>query len=203
MTKPVYEIKTIDSMDELDRGSVAVVDTYNWGGEYRPKVFATLCYVRDKGFGVRLWCEEKNPRAVFTEPNSGVCRDSCLEFFADFKPETGKGYVNFEGNSIGTMLCFLGPDRFSRKPVVELGVPHPQPKAFKTDDTWGWELFIPLSFIETLYGDAKFEKGSHIRANFYKCGDDCEVVHYASFTKIESENPDYHRPEAFAEMEIV
>ena len=198
-----YKIKTISSPAELDRGSVARVDVYNWGGDYRPEVRAVLCYVRDQGFLIRMTAVESDPLSVQTEPNSAVCTDSCLEFFANFKPELpDSGYINFEVNSIGTTLSFYGPDRFTRTSLVELGLEHPKPRAFRTEKEWGWEYLIPLDTIRRVYGNADYKAGDAIRANFYKCGDHTAAVHYASFTKIGSDHPDFHRPEAFARMEI-
>ncbi len=198
-----YSIKTISDPSEIDRGSVVDVNVYNWGGDYRPEVKAVVCYVRDKGFLVRMTAKETNPLSVQTEPNSSVCTDSCLEFFANFKPELpGSGYINFEVNSIGTTLSFYGPDRYSRTSLVDLGIEHPKPRAFRTENQWGWEYLIPLSTIRKVYGSADYKAGDVIRANFYKCGDHTEAVHYASFTRIDAEHPDFHRPEAFACMEI-
>ena len=199
-----YRIKTIASPAQIGEGSVVPVSVYNWGGDYRPEVKAVLCYVREQGFLVRLTAKETDPLAVQTEPNSGVCTDSCLEFFANFKPELpGSGYINLEVNAIGTTLAFYGPDRFTRTSLIDLGAGHPQPRAFRTEQEWGWEYLIPLTVIEKVYGDASFKTGDVIRANFYKCGDHTEVEHYASFTKIASDHPDFHRPESFGFMQIV
>ena len=199
-----YKIKTISDTSEIGKGNVVDVDIYNWGSDYRPEVKAVLCYVKDQGFLIRMSTKEKDPLSVQTEPNSAVCTDSCLEFFANFKPAiAGSGYINFEVNSIGTTLSFYGPDRFSRTSLVDLGIMHPTPRAFKTEDEWGWEYLIPLATIERVYGNAEFKTGDVIRANFYKCGDNTAIPHYASFTKIDIDHPDYHCPAFFADMEIV
>ena len=198
-----YQIKTMSDPSRLCGGNAAEVSVCNWGGDYRPEVRAVLCYVKDQGFLIRMTAAEQNPLSVQTAPNSAVCTDSCLEFFANFKPELpGSGYINFEVNSIGTTLSFYGPDRFTRTSLVELGAEHPKPRAFRSENEWGWEYLIPLSLIEKVYGNADYKTGDVIRANFYKCGDHTEHVHYLSFTAIQSDHPDFHRPEAFARMEI-
>lgn len=208
-----YEIKTIDDISEIEKGNVVNVDIYNWGGDYRPVTKAVVCYVKHQGFAVRMTCEEKNPRATFTQPNARVCRDSCLEFFCNFKPlDIEKGYMNFEGNANGSMLCYYGPvTEFEydgphrlgdRAPVVEMGYDHPTPRIIKTENYWGWELLIPISLIKNIYGDAEFHTGDLIRGNFYKCGDLTEQRHYGSFTKIDFPRPYFMLPEFFADMII-
>ena len=202
-----YEIKTIDDISEIKRGNTADISVYNWGGDYRPVSRAVLCYVRDQGFAVRLTSEEQNPRTTQFEPNSRVYEDSCLEFFANFAPSVpGSGYINFEGNSAGTILCTYGcpdgrPDR-KRIPVTALGCPHPRPQPIRSKSLWGWELLIPLSFIRTIYGSAEFHTGSRIRGSFFKCGDLTEHPHYGSFTKIDWPTPNFHRTEFFADMAV-
>ena len=117
----MYEIKTIRSADEIESGNVAEIAVYNWGGEYRPVSRAILAFIPDEGFLLKIWSEEQRPRATFTGKNEGVCRDSCLEFFANFKPELAhSGYINFECNANGALLCCYGEDRYDRKTVIEI-----------------------------------------------------------------------------------
>ena len=39
---------------------------------------------------------------------------------------------------------------------------------------------------------------SIVRANFYKCGDDCEIQHYLAFSPVTTLPPGFHNPECFA-----
>ena len=202
-----YEIRTIGDISEMDKGCPAEIGVYNWGGDYRPASRAVLCYVKNRGFAVRLTSREENPRAVQTEPNSAVCEDSCLEFFVNFAPELpGSGYLNFEGNAAGTMLCQCGgPLRepgAKRVPLTSLGCPHPRPRVIREKGLWGWELLIPLETIRAVYGAADFKAGSRIRGNFYKCGNLTGHPHYGSFTKIDLPEPNFHCPRFFADMII-
>lgn len=208
-----YAIKTIYDRSEIERGAIVPVDIYNWGGDYRPVTTAVVCYVKGEGFAVRMTCEEKHPRATFTQPNARVCRDSCLEFYVNFFPDVpGCGHMNFEGNALGSMLCYYGPveqgiyDCFlleDRAPVLGMGYEHPKPRAFQNEKYWGWELMIPLSLIRNVYGRADFHTGSRLTGNFYKCGDRTEHPHYASFTRIDLPHPNFRHPEFFADMTIV
>lgn len=200
----MYKIKRISSMVDIEQGELAEVNVYNWGGEYRPLVYAKLCYVENEGFGLKLYCEEKNPLARHTpdEKNAMVCKDSCLEMFADFKPTLQKGYINFEANANGSLLCEFGKDNQDRKFLVDMGLKHPTVTPFKTETEWGYTLFVPFSLIKQLYGNAEFCKGDMLRVGFFKCGDETEQPHYASFTEIKWEYPSFHRPQFFADMII-
>lgn len=199
-----YEVKIIESMDQLDQGNAAPVDIYNWGGDYRPETYGILCYVRDQGFAVRMMCKEKDPVAVMTQQDSYVSMDSCLEAFLDCDPSQGIGYFNFEGNAIGTMLeCFGLPDKHPRMRLAANGYDHPLPKVIRRGDYWGWELLIPLDLVRAFYGDVAFAPGHKMRGDFYKCGDKTAQKHYGSYTAIDWPTPNFHRPEFFADMVIV
>ena len=199
----MYTIKTIRSAAEIESGSVADISLYVWGCEYQPVSKAILCFEPGVGFRLRIWSEESNPRATYTTINDAVCRDSCLEFFANFKPELEhSGYINCECNANGALHCFYGEGRHDRRPVIDMGAEHPSPVPFKTETTWGYDLLIPLELIETVYGNADYKTGSIIRANFYKCGDDTGAPHYGAYAKIDWPHPDFHRPEFFADMII-
>lgn len=198
-----YQIKTIDDVSKVCEGNIAEINVYNWGGEYRPYAQGKLCYVKEKGFVVELMCKENNPRATYTEQNSPVCRDSCLEFFANFAPEKeGTGYVNFEGNANGALLCCYGKNVMERQTVAEMGIAHPKAEVFKTETEWGYRVFIPLSLIEKIYGKKTFRAGDHITGNFFKCGDDTAQPHFGSYTKIDYPHPSFHQPTFFADMVI-
>ncbi len=175
------------------------IDKYVWGGEYRPKTYAEIYFVRDVGFWVRMTCFEKNPIARFYEINDPVHEDSCLEFFADFAPLLSSGYINIEVNANGATHCEFGQgrgDRFqfdaniSPKPVVTIG-----------EECWQVEYIVKLEVISKIYGkEIAYEVGDIICGNFYKCGDKTEIEHYGSFAPIGTEFPDFHRPEFFDEF---
>ena len=67
----------------------------------------------------------------------------------------------------------------------------------------GWELVlsIPLELVEKLWG-VKANSGTWFRANFYSCGDETPLPHYASWNPVETESPDFHRPEFFGNVII-
>ena len=195
-----YKVVRVNGAPDWSGVEKLAVEVCPWGGEYRPAVFAQAAYETEKGFHVRMLCEEAEPLAVYTQPDDPVCQDSCMEFFADFAPEKGVGYVNLEANSAGTMLLGLGVERHGRARVRALGCPLPQLTAFREGNFWGWQAFIPLEMIAALYGKDSFAAGDVIRANFYKCGDKTAVGHYIGWNPIEAAGPDYHRPECFGQL---
>ena len=68
----------------------------------------------------------------------------------------------------------------------------------RTED--GWEVYyqIPLEYIRLFYPE--FDFSGALRANIYKCGDQTVNKHYLSWNPIDSEKPDFHRPEDFGIM---
>ena len=202
-----YKIKTISDISQVDKGQVAQIDVYNWGGKYKPKALGILCYIKDQGFILRMRCIESNPTAKYIEQNKPVCRDSCLVFFVNFKPQNeNSGYINFECNALGSLLCAYGNSVFTRNTIVSMGLEHPNVESFNSDTEWGFDIFIPLTLISGVYNNADFNIGDSIRGNFYKCGDSTKEPHYGSFTMINVATipaPSFHQPNFFAEMVIV
>lgn len=202
-----YRIKTVSSIDAIDWEQVgkAFVDTYLWlDNGYEPKTFAQLVFVEEYGFVVRMTSCEKDPRATHKYTDELVCQDSCMEFFAQFS-DTDERYVNIEMNPCGTVLAFIGKDRFDRTSVRELTGSTFEVTAERTDDTWSVTARVPLSKLTELYSmdSSLFAPGYRFRGNFYKCGDLCEIPHYGMWNPVGTESPDFHRPEFFGEFEIL
>ena len=197
-----YEMPMVKSREEIASAPALSVSNYMWAEGYTPTVTAQSVYVENEGFFIKMICLEKNPKAVYTEKDSPVHKDSCLEFFANFSPETDGRYINFEANANGALHCKIGPGRGNRIPLRALSVPQPELQARVEEEKWGVTLFIPLACITALYGRTGYKSGDCIRANFYKCGDETEIPHYGAWSKIDLPKPDFHRPEFFGEIEI-
>lgn len=169
------------------------LDQILWEPDCGIRAFAQLAY-DDERLYVHLRAVEKDIRAENTELLSPVYQDSCLEFF--FMPENETRYFNFEINPNGCLYCGFGHGRkdstaLARGDFAELF----RITSDRTDD--GWEVFysIPLEYLQLFCPDFAFEGG--LRANFYKCGDKTAQKHYLAWNKVNSEKPDYHRPEDF------
>ncbi len=197
----MYNIKITCSPVNWEEIEALEVKEYCWGGEYRPYVSFKIAFVPGEGFYVKSYCEETDPRATYTAPNSPVCRDSCLEFFAAFDITRPDVYINYEINPNGCALVQFGDVKEQRPLLSADKMPSPQP--YKTENAWGWELFISLDVLNTCFGEIDYKAGTVIRANCFKCGDDTAVAHYGSWNPIDWPFPSFHRPQFFGEMTIV
>ncbi|OGO91715.1 MAG: hypothetical protein A2Y17_13155 [Clostridiales bacterium GWF2_38_85] len=192
-----YIVKTVDSIN-FDKVNIANIDKFVWGTAYTPKTYAKLIYVKNKGLALRITCEEKNPKAVYTKFYEPVYKDSCVEMFVTFD---GVSYMNIEMNSNGATLIGFGSSRHGRTHIDQL-IPIPEVKAEKSENTWNAEIFLPEADILKLYPDFKFESGARFKGNFYKCGDETEIEHYGMWSPVGTEKPDFHRPEYFGDFII-
>lgn len=63
---------------------------------------------------------------------------------------------------------------------------------------FAWNLLVAIPFeLIGLDGNNLPEK---LYANFYKCADGTSLPHYLSWSPIETEKPDFHRPDFFGEI---
>src|SRR5579862_5652933 len=70
---------------------------------HRPAVQAKVLY-DDAGIYLTFHVRDQYVICKRTEPQSPVCKDSCVEAFLQPKPD--KGYFNFEVNCGGTILLY-------------------------------------------------------------------------------------------------
>lgn len=195
-----YQVKTVT--EKVDWAQIERIDimNYPWGSDYMPHTSAWLYRVEGEGFYLKMRCEENEPKAVYKEANDPVYKDSCMEFFANFYPEDEKaGYMNFEMNSNGAILCEYGHpgNRFYLK---DKGFDYPKPIVTKGEGYWEVELMIPDTLIQAVYGYDHMTTSGRIKGNFYKCGDETHTAHYGCWNPIENEYPAFHKPEFFGEL---
>lgn len=202
----IYRISCIGKGLKPDWNAVpsALISHYQWPENgYRPEAWAQACH-DGQAIHVRLSAREKNPRAICTQTNDMVCCDSCLEFFVQASPGADGRYLNFEFNARGTMLLGLGHDRYHRVLLDKdvLDVLDVQPYAIEAggQSQWGVCFTIPETFLRQIFPFFRMESGAALRGNFYKCGDETEFPHYASWNPVLSARPDFHRPEYFADL---
>ena len=152
-------------------------------------------------FSVAFTVEEPSDcfRSEVKENNGHSWEDSCVEIFLQ-NPTNPEEYFNFEITSRGFMLAAKGKDRNNRTPI-------PQADADKVIRTkqiasvagnlicWGMTVQIPASVL----GLKSFD-GIKLKGNLYKCGDLAKTPHYLSAFPIDTEKPDFHRPEFFKEF---
>jgi hypothetical protein len=138
-------------------------------------------------------------RAEVMEDNGHSWEDSCVEIFLQ-NPANASEYFNFEVTSRGCLLAARGTDRENRTMLGESQLS--QIKRTKQLASvigefisWGISVRIPAS----LFGINSFE-GVCLRGNMYKCADKAKTPHYLSAFPIDTEKPDFHRPEFFQEL---
>ncbi len=200
--KKEYQVKYYENESDIDFESLPIgnIDSYVWSDKYTPKAWFKLCYVKDKGFFLRLRCDEKDPRCECEGYMSPVYTDSCLEFFADY---ANGGYINIECNSKGACLIAHGVGRGNRTPLLDIASDIPKVSPVSEDELWGVNVFIALEILEKVYGKLEIGVGYEFLGNAYKCGDKCDIPHYGTWNPIGTERPDFHRPEYFGKFKIV
>lgn len=127
--------------------------------------------------------------------------DSCVEIFIE-NPNNPSEYYNFETTCRGYLLAAHGTGRENRtllndadmskvirvkKPVSVIG----------NFITWGMQISIPAQ----IFGLSSF-KDATIRGNLYKCADKAKTPHYLSAFPVDTEKPDFHRPEFFENLAL-
>ena len=191
-----YTIALAGNEDERKQAPGLLLNHALWEADCGIRAEARICHDGENLY-VYLKAAEKEIRAEYSAPLSPVHEDSCLEFF--FRPEGDERYLNFEINPNGCLHIGFGPDRESRVRVL----PHEPGKLFRirtgrTADGWEAEYRIPVSFLKIFYPD--FRCAGKLHANVYKCGDKTFHPHYLAWNPVETEKPDFHRPEYFGEM---
>lgn len=175
----------------------------NWvanQGKALPTVFAE-CEPSSDCFTVRFSVEEPSDcfRAEVMEDNGSSWEDSCVEIFLQ-NPSNPAEYFNFETTSRGYLLAAHGPDRHSRTKLSQQEID----SVVRTKELasvagnlvcWGVTVQIPA----TIFGLKSFD-GVSLKGNLYKCADKSKTPHYLSAFPIETEKPDFHRPEFFQEF---
>ena len=181
----------------------ACIDNFFWYEGHTPATTARLVYVEGEGFLLHMTCAESSPKATYRHYNEDVYKDSCMEFFCDY---LGDGrYINMEMNALGTLLSCIGPDRYDRTPVADLSGGELFPvKGTLSEGEWCVDATIPKALLCRILGveDIPFGHGYTFRANFYKCGDETDVIHYGMWSPIGTEKADFHRPEYFGTLII-
>ena len=172
----------------------------NWAanqGTALPTVMANIT-VSTEFFQVDFSVEEPIDcfRAEVMEDCGRSWEDSCVEIFLQ-NPANPAEYYNFETTSRGFLLAAHGPDRDNRTILDSAQLAQVQRSkqlASVIGDfvCWGMSVRIPAS----LFGLTSFE-GVQLRGNLYKCADKSKTPHYLSAFPIETEKPDFHRPEFF------
>ena len=186
------------TLEGLDRHSIGCV---NWQEfPYRPSVGFHIAH-SDKSVAILFEVTEDHVKAVTTEDNGPVWKDSCVEFFV--LESDAKHYVNFEMNCIGAMLAARRTtrndlERFTREQLLRIrritSLPYEPTDSAGPGQTWWAIEVIPFTTL------GYTSKPEALRANLYKCGDGCNQAHFLSWSPIDIPTPNFHRPDFFGEI---
>lgn len=202
MDLKVYnELCFYDEIVQFEKECFHRLTSYHWESEppYRPMTFFKVGVVSGNLVAV-LKCYEENPRTLCVNRDDPVYTDSCLEFFV--APVDGRDeYINIEMNSKGVYLSEFGKGKYDRVLISTLTDKSPLIEPFNGKDIngtfWGVKVTLTKEFICELYNVVDFNY-TKIKANFYKCGDNCETPHYLAFSPVTTLPPGFHNPECFA-----
>ena len=178
---------------------------------HRPQTIARVLHDQ-KGIHGLFQVHDRFIRCVRTEYGSEVWKDSCVEFFAQPKPDCG--HFNFEFNCGGAFLCSYvvdptrTPDGFkqftrvpwgmARRIQVHTSLPRVVEPEMIEPVTWTLQFFVPFSLFESFIGPLGDVGGQTWRGNFYKCGDETSHPHWASWSPVDELN--FHLPRCFGNI---
>ncbi len=191
----------------LEKNTVTTpIQTINWKEvDYKPVVNFRIGHTKNE-IWLKYYVREKHIRAMETNTNGAVYKDSCVEFFIS---HDGENYYNFEFNCIGVTHLAWGAGRHDRKLVDPAIVESIEiesslgDKPFESrSGDFEWEMMICIPIDCFAYSRLKSLEGLQARANFYKCGDETAIPHYVTWNPIGTEKPDYHRPEYFGKIQF-
>ena len=193
-------------------GQAETLDVSNFRPEssaHHPRVQARLLH---DGAAIYVFfrVEDRYVRSVQTRYLGPVCTDSCVEWFAQPRPD--KGYINFEVNCGGTLHSSYiedptrVPGGFERFVYVDehwanqVSLLHSMPAVVEPEitqpTTWTVAYRAPLALFEAYTGALGQLSGQQWMANFYKCGDQTSQPHWAAWSPVQELN--FHRPQDFA-----
>ena len=135
---------------------------------------------------------EPSVKAEYSEINSRVWEESCSELFLSF--------------GIGCILAEHGKERFNREllnPEIIENI-----KVFSTlgsipfgirNEKTTYELSVKIPKKVFVFDGCRIDTIS-LTGNIYKCADKSPTPHYMTLFEIETEKPDFHRPEFFKKL---
>ena len=210
----VKQIKTAQPVSLSEVGSLlestteqVKINVLNWEKDfpYRPGLMFRIAHIGDE-IWLKYYVNEKNILAQETRTNGDVYKDSTVEFFISVD---NKNYYNFEFNCIGIIHIGHGEGRNNRTPVkpsiaekIEIKSTLGNLPFAEKSGNFDWEMTIRIPIECFTFDKLETLNGLKATANFYKCGDETSDPHFVTWNPIETENPDYHRPEFFGKVKF-
>ncbi len=193
--------------EELDFKVCAEADIKEFGwrkNDYMPETMFRLCW-NHSGLAVEAVSYETRLRQEAETDGKDVWHDSCMEFF--FGPvEAEHRYINLEVNPKGTIVMGFGGGKTGRIRLEETCKPRLalSTQIREKEGLWLVRYMISFELLGELFElPPNEEYFRELQANFYKCGEMTEFPHYGMWSRVESEAPDFHRPEFFGRLKLV
>ena len=179
--------------------------------DHFPFTQAKMAY-DDQAVYIIFRVEDQYVKAVHSQNQDPVCRDSCVEFFFSPEDDVKKGYFNLEMNCGGTMLFNHQLKRqtdvvlINESDMHQVKIAHSMPQLVENEiskkTTWVVEYSIPFSILSN-YQTATIPKAGTVwRANFYKCGDRTSHPHWLTWAPVDYPKPNFHLPQFFGSLEF-
>ena len=179
--------------------------------DHHPRTSARLLYDPQGICGI-FRVQDRYVRCLRTEYHDPVWKDSCVEFFAQPKPD--RGYFNFEFNCGSAFLCcyvtnperegdwFKGfvkvPDGIGQTIQAHSSLPPRIEPEIAEPVVWTLSFFIPFALFEHYVGPLGDLPGQVWRGNFFKCAEENSHPHWASWSPVDEFN--FHRPNCFGAL---
>lgn len=191
-----------------EHGTRLSVDSLNWPGQfpYRPLTVVSGAHTSTAIY-LEFLVRCNYLRAENFTDNSEVSRDSCVEFYVAADPARPADYVSVGINCIGTVRAtvhradgtseLLPADALAR--ISRHASVGTRPfREVEGSFIWSVTVAIPLDLLGITYDGRPVQ----VLGNFNKCASDTSQPHYLSWAPIDSPEPDFHRPEAFAPITL-
>ncbi len=178
------------------------------GSDHRPQTSAKLLYDASGIHGI-FRVQDRYVRCVRTRYQGQIWKDSCVEFFAQPRPE--RGYFDFEFNCGGAILCYhiINPERtrggfkeYIRVPAAigrtiraRSSLPRRTDPEIAAPVLWTLRFFIPFALFEYSLGPLGPLPGQVWHGNLFKCAEETSHPHWASWSPVDQFN--FHRPNCF------
>lgn len=185
------------------------IDQFPWQElDYYPRTEFRLLY-DEENLNLLFTCFEKYIKATHVGHQSEVWMDNCVELFASPSPDLSEPYFNFEFNCLGYILLGVGKERIGRIPVsvkelaeikCETTYSEPLDLQDEVEKAWHLEAAIPFELISRHCGAGVPSSGTVWRGNLNKCSESTKIVHHATWAKVGTKSPDFHRPDFFGEL---
>ncbi|MDL2300358.1 carbohydrate-binding family 9-like protein [Clostridiaceae bacterium OttesenSCG-928-D20] len=197
----MLKIRKISSISELDSLPALELNNWQWTCKTRPETRAHLAWIEGEGIAVKFHIEEKSPKMESQTPLTHVHEDSAVELFLSMtgeeKPGLSSMYLNFEANAAPVLYACTGAGRKGREKISPEEYELCKISSKIEEDFWEVSFLVPLSVLKRVCNISGLREGDCLWLNLYKLSEDEALEHYASYSKVELESPNFHRPDFF------